>query len=88
MSSDLRDATHIFLRVVCCHRQPCCQNPLKEGSVKCISELIYEEIHEVLKNVIHDAMTCMEHSRRKIINAMDIVYALKRQGRTLYGFDG
>merc|ERR1712070_642490 len=27
-----------------------------------------------------------EHARRKTVTAMDVVYALKRQGRTLYGF--
>ncbi|XP_059302099.1 histone H4-like [Lycium ferocissimum] len=26
--------------------------------------------------------------RRKTVTAMDVVYALKRQGRTLYGFGG
>ncbi|KAF6159633.1 hypothetical protein GIB67_034595 [Kingdonia uniflora] len=29
-----------------------------------------------------------EHARRKTVTAMDVVYALKRQGRTLYGFGG
>lgn len=26
-----------------------------------------------------------EHARRKTVTAMDVVYALRRQGRTLYG---
>jgi len=29
-----------------------------------------------------------EHARRKTVTSMDVVYALKRQGRTLYGFGG
>nr|XP_021500552.1 histone H4-like [Meriones unguiculatus] len=29
-----------------------------------------------------------EHAKRKTVTAMDVVYALKRQGRTLYGFGG
>jgi hypothetical protein len=29
-----------------------------------------------------------EHARRKTVTAMDVVYALKRQGKTLYGFGG
>jgi histone H4 len=29
-----------------------------------------------------------EHARRKTVTAMDVVYSLKRQGRTLYGFGG
>lgn len=33
-----------------------------------------------------DAVTYSEHARRKTVTAMDVVYVLKRQGRTLYGF--
>ena len=29
-----------------------------------------------------------EHARRKTVTALDVVYALKRQGRTIYGFGG
>jgi histone H4 len=41
-----------------------------------------------LENVIKDAVTYTEHAKRKTVTAMDVVYALKRQGRTLYGFGG
>jgi Centromere kinetochore component CENP-T histone fold len=41
-----------------------------------------------LENVIRDAVTYTEHARRKTVTALDVVYALKRQGRTLYGFGG
>ncbi|WMV24038.1 hypothetical protein MTR67_017423 [Solanum verrucosum] len=62
------------------------------GGVKRISGLIYEETRGVLKifleNVIRDSVTYTEHARRKTVTAMDVVYALKRQGRTLYGFGG
>ncbi|CAI9293075.1 unnamed protein product [Lactuca saligna] len=64
----------------------------RRGGVKRISGLIYEETHGVLKifleNVIRDAVTYTEHARRKTVTTMDVVYALKRQGRTLYGFGG
>ncbi|XP_006888695.1 PREDICTED: histone H3.1-like [Elephantulus edwardii] len=40
------------------------------------------------ENVIRDAVTYTEHAKRKTVTAMDVVYALKRQGRTLYGFGG
>jgi len=33
-----------------------------------------------------DAVTYTEHARRKSVTAMDVVYALKRQGRTPYRF--
>jgi len=36
----------------------------------------------------HDSVTYTEHARRKTVTAMDVVYALKRQGKTLYGFGG
>merc|ERR1712135_202533 len=39
-----------------------------------------------LESVIRDAVTYTEHAKRKTVTAMDVVYALKRQGRTLYGF--
>jgi histone H4 len=64
----------------------------RRGGVKRISEQIYEEIRGVLivflENVIKDAVTFAEHARRGTITAMDVVHALKRQGRTLYGFGG
>ncbi len=41
-----------------------------------------------LENFIRDAVTYTAHARRKTVTAMDVVYALKRQGRTLYGFGG
>ena len=43
-----------------------------------------------LENVIRDAVTYTEHAKRKTVTAMDMVYVLKRQGRsrTLYGFGG
>jgi histone H4 len=37
-------------------------------------------------DVIRDSVTYTEHSKRKTVTALDVVYALKRQGRTLYGF--
>lgn len=38
--------------------------------------------------IIRDSVTYTEHARRKTVTAMDVAYALKRQGRTLYGFGG
>uniref|UniRef100_K7EXI6 Histone H4 n=1 Tax=Pelodiscus sinensis TaxID=13735 RepID=K7EXI6_PELSI len=62
----------------------------RRGGVKRISGLIYKETWRVLKvflaNVIQDALTYTEHTKQKTVTAMDVVYALKRQGRTLYGF--
>ena len=50
--------------------------------------LLYSCVKVFLENVIRDAVTYTEHAKRKTVTAMDVVYALKRQGRTLYGFGG
>ena len=64
----------------------------RRGGVKRISSLIYDETRQALRaflaNVIYDAVTYAEHARRRTVTAMDVVYALKRQNRTLYGFGG
>lgn len=36
-------------------------------------------------DVIRDSVTYTEHAKRKTVTSLDVVYALKRQGRTLYG---
>ena len=70
--------------------KPAIRRLARRGGVKRISGLMYEETRSVLmlflENVLRDAITCTEHSRRKTVTAMDVVFALKRQGRTLYGF--
>lgn len=53
-----------------------------------ISNRIFYSFQVFLENVIRDAVTYTEHAKRKTVTAMDVVYALKRQGRTLYGFGG
>lgn len=72
--------------------KPAIRRLARRGGVKRISGLIYEETRGVLKvfleNVIKDAVHFTEYSRRKTVTAMDIVHALKRNGRTLYGFGG
>nr|XP_017193149.2 uncharacterized protein LOC100353127 [Oryctolagus cuniculus] len=69
--------------------KPAIRRLARRGGVKRISGLIYEETRGVLKvfleNVIRDAVTYTEHAKRKTVTAMDVVYALKRQGRTAHG---
>jgi len=71
--------------------KPAIRRLCRRGGVKRISGLIYDETRGVLKvfleNVIRDAVTYTEHAKRKTVTGLDVVYALKRQGRTLYGFD-
>jgi histone H4 len=70
--------------------KPAIRRLARRGGVKRISGLIYEETRGVLKvfleNVVRDAVTYTEHAKRKTVTAMDVVYSLKRNGRTLYGF--
>ena len=72
--------------------KPAIRRLARRGGVKRLSGLIYDETRTVLKvfleNVVRDAVTYTEHARRKTVTALDVVYALKRQGRTLYGFGG
>jgi len=71
--------------------KPAIRRLARRGGVKRISGLIYKETRGILKvfleNVISDAVTYTEHAKRKTVTAMDVVYALKRQSKDLYGFD-
>ena len=49
--------------------------------IVCFATLIYPSTQ-----VIRDSVTYTEHAKRKTVTALDVVYALKRSGRTLYGF--
>ena len=70
--------------------KPAIRRLARRGGVKRISGMMYEETRTVLKtfleNVVRDSVTYTEHARRKTVTALDVVYALKRQGKTLYGF--
>ena len=70
--------------------KPAIRRLARRGGVKRISAFIYQDTRVVLKSflesVVRDSITYTEHARRKTVTALDVVYALKRQGRTLYGF--
>ncbi|GAA5940243.1 hypothetical protein JCM10213_008372 [Rhodosporidiobolus nylandii] len=70
--------------------KPAIRRLARRGGVKRISGLIYEETRGVLKifleNIIRDSVTYTEHAKRKTVTSLDVVYALKRAGKTLYGF--
>ena len=72
--------------------KPAIRRLARRGGVKRISALIYDEARQVLKtfleSVVKDSVTYCEHAKRKTVTALDVVYALKRQGKTLYGFGG
>ena len=72
--------------------KPAIRRLARRGGVKRFSGLIYEETRGVLKvfleNVIRESYYYTEHAKRKTVTALDVVHALKRQDRTLYGFGG
>lgn len=64
----------------------------RRGGVKRISSSIYDESRDALRwflaEIIQSAVTYTEHARRTTVTTPDVIYALKRHGRTLYGFGG
>jgi len=62
----------------------------RRGGVKRIAGSIYEEVRAVLKSflerVVTGAVAYTEYAKRKTVTAGDVVYSLKKQGRTLYGY--
>ncbi|KAJ6471548.1 hypothetical protein C8R45DRAFT_1218115 [Mycena sanguinolenta] len=43
-------------------------------------------VSSVVENIIRDSVTYTEHPEHKTVTALDVVYAVKRSGRTLYRF--
>lgn len=72
-------------------RAPAIRRLARRGGIKRVSYDLYEETRRVIENyVIHtlrNAQHVMESSGRKMIDVHDILYALRVQGRTVYGFD-
>lgn len=70
--------------------KPAIRRLARRGGVKRISKPIYDEIRQELRifleATLRDATTYCEHSKRKTVKPLDIVYALKRKGRDLYGY--
>ncbi|KAG6522458.1 hypothetical protein ZIOFF_019598 [Zingiber officinale] len=64
---------------------------LGKGSMKCYRKVLHNNVQSITKSVIHclnvipDTVIHTEHAQRKTITTMDVIYALKRQRRTLYG---
>ncbi len=71
--------------------KPAIRRLARRGGVKRISGLVYDETRNVLKtflqNVVRDAITYTTHAKRKTVTSLDVVYALRRSGRIMYGFN-
>jgi len=63
----------------------------RRGGVKRISAMIYDEIRKALSDrvrlLIKDCVIFVEHSKRKTVTVSDVIFALKRLGNPIYGFD-
>jgi histone H4 len=70
---------------------PAMKRLARRGGVKRISRSSYEQIRERLKEflgkVVGNAVTISEYSKRKTVTTKDVVFALKKLNRPLYGFD-
>jgi histone H4 len=62
----------------------------RRGGVKRISSEVYEEVRKTLKSfveaVVRDATAYTEHAKRKTVTALDVVNALRKRGKVLYGY--
>ena len=62
----------------------------RRGGVKRISSELYEEVRKTLRSfvdgVVRDATAYTEHAKRKTVTAADVVNALRKRGKVLYGY--
>ena len=62
----------------------------RRGGVKRLARLTYDEVrgvvHDFVKKLVSDAIAYTQHRRAGTVVAMDVINALKRQGRQLYGY--
>lgn len=70
--------------------KPAIRRMARRGGVKRISGIMYEEVRGILKSfvegMVRDSTAYTEHAKRKTISAIDVVHALKKRGRMLYGY--
>ncbi|ESZ92146.1 hypothetical protein SBOR_7477 [Sclerotinia borealis F-4128] len=63
----------------------------RRGGVMRISASIYQDVREAIKarlaTVLRDCATIVEHAKRKTLTVNDVIWALRRQGKPIYGFD-
>ncbi|KAF3935556.1 hypothetical protein ABW19_dt0202739 [Dactylella cylindrospora] len=71
--------------------KPAIRRLARRGGVKRISGGIYEEIRGVVKkrleDILRDCVAYCEHAKRKTVTVTDVIFALKRIGTPIYGFD-
>ena len=62
----------------------------RRGGIKRIGKEIFHEVRAIyykfLDKLVYDSYSYCEVAKRKTILPIDVIYALKRQGRNLYGY--
>ena len=62
----------------------------RRGGVKRIAGPVYGEIRSCIRSftdgVVRDATAYTEHAKRRTVSVQDIVAALRKRGRAIYGF--
>ncbi|KAL2276992.1 hypothetical protein FJTKL_00298 [Diaporthe vaccinii] len=63
----------------------------RRGGVKRISAAIYNDVRAALMDrlrlILRDCVTYVDYRRAKTVTVYDVIHALKRIGRPVYGFD-
>ena len=61
------------------------------GGVRRISGIMYEETRGILKKfverIVKDSVTYTEYSNRTTVTVLDVLYALRKRNKHLYGYD-
>ncbi|KAK0715640.1 histone-fold-containing protein [Lasiosphaeris hirsuta] len=71
--------------------KPAIRRLARRGGVKRISAGIYDEIRGALKarlgTILRDCVTYTEYRNAKTVTVNDVIFALRRIGKPIYGFD-
>ncbi|KAI9672020.1 MAG: hypothetical protein M1829_004564 [Trizodia sp. TS-e1964] len=63
----------------------------RRGGIKRISAAIYDDMRGCIRDYLHailkDCVIFLDHNDRKTCTVSDVIFALKRRGRPIYGFD-
>ncbi|KAK5660375.1 hypothetical protein OQA88_12916 [Cercophora sp. LCS_1] len=70
---------------------PAIRRLARRGGVKRISMNIYDDIRAVIKErlelILRDCVTYAEYRNAKTVTVHDVIFALRRIGKPIYGFD-
>merc|ERR1712100_13758 len=63
---------------------------VSQGSIRRLARPVYGEVRDVLRRfvdgVVRDATAYTEHAKHKTVSVQDIIAALRKRGRAIYGF--